>query len=358
MRVALVTWVFPEPTETFIIAKFAGLAESGIDVHVVCAESDPAEWKRHSGLASRPDLRSRVHVGEPLEDVVSELRPDVVHFEFGALAPGRIGVKRKLGCAATVSFRGYDIAYYGLDVPGTYDEVWRDADAIHVLGDDLWRRVLERGCPADKPHAVIPPAVDVAFFRPAADDRRAEAPLRVLSVGRLEWKKGYDYGLLAIRRALDAGADLEYRLVGEGSAEDEIRYAVDDLRLRDRVRLLGRLTREEVREELGAADLLLHPSVSEGFGNAVLEAQAMEVPVVATDAEGLAENVADGLTGYVVPRRDPAALAERILELAADPARRRELGRAGRARAAERFDPQRQLDAWVSFFEDATRRAS
>lgn len=357
MRIALVTWVFPEPSETFIVAKFAGLVDRGFDVHVVCAETVSEEWERHSGLAGRPELRGRVHVGEPLEALVTALRPDVVHFEFGALAPGRIGVKRELGCAATVSFRGYDIAYHALDVVGAYDAVWRDADAVHVLGEDLWRRALARGCPPDMPHTVIPPAVDVEFFRPAGN-ARGEGRLRLLSVGRLEWKKGYDYGLLAIRRAVDAGLDLEYRIAGEGSAEDEVRYAVDDLGLRDRVRLLGRLTREEVREELGAADLLLHPSVSEGFANAVLEAQAMEVPVVVTDAEGLSENVADGVTGYVVPRRDPAALAQRVLELAADPARRRQLGEAGRVRATERFDPGRQLDAWVAFFDEVTTRAS
>jgi colanic acid/amylovoran biosynthesis glycosyltransferase len=357
LRVVLVTWVFPEPTETFISAKFAGLVGRGLDVHVVSAETVESEWERNSNLAARSGLRSRVHVGTPLEARVRALRPDLLHFEFGALARGRIGVKHELGCAATVSFRGFDIAYHALDVPGAYDEVWRDADAIHVLGEDLWRRALARGCPPNKPHALIPPAVDVEFFRPPGDRPANARPLRVLSVGRLEWKKGYDYGLLAVRRVVDAGIEVEYRIAGEGSAEDELRYAIDDLGLRDNVQLLGSLTREEVRDELGGADVLLHPSVSEGFGNAVLEAQAMEVPVVAADAEGLAENVEDGRTGYVVPRRDPAALAERMVELASDPGRRRELGRAGRARASERFAPERQLDAWIAFFRDATTRA-
>ena len=71
--------------------------------------------------------------------------------------------------------------------------------------------------------------------------------------------------------------------------------------------------------ELRAADVLLHPAVSEGFGNAVMEAQAVEVPVVCTDADGLRENVVDGVTGLVVPRRDASALAAALERLAARP---------------------------------------
>ena len=98
------------------------------------------------------------------------------------------------------------------------------------------------------------------------------------------------------------------------------------------------------------ADVLLHPAVSEGFGNAVLEAQAMALPVVCSDADGLAENVADGLTGFVTPRRDPVALAEALARLAADAALRRRMGTAGRERAQACFRPAAQIAAFDRFY--------
>jgi colanic acid/amylovoran biosynthesis glycosyltransferase len=119
------------------------------------------------------------------------------------------------------------------------------------------------------------------------------------------------------------------------------------------VTLLGAGTRELVRDELRAADVFLHAAVSEGFGNAVLEAQACAVAVVCTDADGLSENVVDGITGLVVPRRDRRALAAALLRLAHDPPYRRALGDAGRRRVIERFRPGCQIDAWQQFYETA-----
>src|SRR5262249_6632259 len=78
------------------------------------------------------------------------LQPDLLHFEFGALAVGRSYLKEALGCRLSVSFRGYDLNYVGLEEANHYEEIWRSADAIHCLGEDLWRRARRRGCAADK----------------------------------------------------------------------------------------------------------------------------------------------------------------------------------------------------------------
>ena len=82
---------------------------------------------------------------------------------------------------------------------------------------------------------------------------------------------------------------------------------------------LGEMPQEKILEEMRGADVFLHSAVSEGFCNAVIEAQSMGLPVVCSDAGGLPENVSDGKTGYVVPRRQPAALAEKLALLSSDP---------------------------------------
>ena len=387
MRVALVVHRFPERSEGFLVDHALGLLAAGVDVHVV-ADTVDADAVRERA----PELAGRVHANPTgaggrravavrtgidvlrrpgvalrhalrlrgVEGAVAALArdlplvalaPAVVHTEFLTLARHRTHLPATLGCVLTSSVRGYDVAYAGLDDPGFYDHVWPALTALHVLGDDLWAQARRRGAPEDLAHTAIPPAVDAAAVptaRPAG-----LGPLRLVSVGRLHWKKGHHHALAALRLLRDAGVDARLRIVGDGPELEQIAFARHQLGLDDHVDLVRGLDRPGAWAELAEAHVLVHAAVSEGFGNAVLEAQAAGLPVVTTDAEGLAANVEDGVTGLVVPRRDPAALAAAVQELAADPERRVAMGRAGRERAATRFRPQDQHAAFVTFFTEA-----
>ena len=103
--------------------------------------------------------------------------------------------------------------------------------------------------------------------------------------------------------------------------------------------------------------MFLHAAVSEGFCNAVLEAQAMKLPVVCSDADGLPENVADGETGFVVPRRDPQALAQKLALLANNPALRQRMGEAGRRRVLKHFQIGEQIGRFSRFYEETLAKA-
>jgi glycosyltransferase involved in cell wall biosynthesis len=407
-RVVLVVPAFPRLSETFIVSKFVGLLERGWDVHVVCNKSEAKNWEGFPQLAAVGSARKRVHVTWPAEpswkaslllplavlrcfqsrplrtlrylwrglkrfsvfetvrrlyldaDLV-RLSPDILHFEFGALAPNRMYLGELLNCRVVASFRGYDLNYVGLDRPNHYAPVWSRAAGLHFLGEDLWRRARRRGFPPDRFHVLIPPAIDTEFFAPRSETRpprEGNRPLRILSVGRLEWKKGYEDALLAVRRLLDRGLPLEYRIIGGGDYLGALGFARYRLGLEKSVEFVGAARRAEVVAEMEKADVFLHAAVSEGFCNAVLEAQAMELPVVCTDADGLPENVADRETGFVVSRRDPAAMAEKLEVLARDPALARRMGRAGRRRVQERFRLADQLDRWEKFYGEVLARAA
>jgi colanic acid/amylovoran biosynthesis glycosyltransferase len=397
VKLVLFAREFPKDSETFIVDKLLGLLDRGWDVHLV-AELERREDAHGFPRLQEPAIAARVHAWPPpsarrhlfalrwllraalthplalLRCAVRQaklsrrgavdriafaapmlcLRPDVLHFEFGSLAAHRIDLVDVLGCRTSVSFRGFDLNYYALETPGFYDEVFAKIDRIHVLGADLERRAHARGMPDDADCVRIPPSVDTAFFAPpsrgAGEAAATQRPLRLLTIGRLHWKKGIEYALAAVRQLVDAGIALDYRLVGDGPFEQATRACIADLALEAHVQLLGSRAREEVRETFDWADVLLHAAVSEGFCNAVLEAQAMEVPVVCSDADGLAENVVDGVTGFVVERRDAAALAESVARLAHDEALRRRMGRAGRARVCDHFGREQQLDAIEMFY--------
>src|SRR5690606_25467852 len=189
------------------------------------------------------------------------------------------------GVRSVVSFRGFDICYYGLEDPGFYNDVWKFADVIHCRSEGIWQRCLQRGCPPDKPHQVIVGGIDVDFFDPGGRAHgmvagSQERPLRMLSVGRLVWKKGHEYSIEALAKLVDQGIEAELRIIGSGTQDRSIRFAAFDLGVLDRVTLLGSMPRNDVRAEMRNADVLVMPSLSEGFGIAALEAQAMKLPVV------------------------------------------------------------------------------
>lgn len=405
-RVVMVVSSFPKLSETFIINKFLGFLELGWDVYIVCNHIESKDWGRFPALVRNPDIRRRVIKSWPvsprwlvlflfpwalgkvlvnnfrgvcryscygwrrlgsgvlkhfyLDSQIIYLKPDLIHFEFGALAVDRMHLKELLDCRIIVSFRGYDLNFAGLDNPNYYKLIWEQADGLHFLGQDLWKRAQRRGCPTTKRIKLIPPAIDTGLFsckKEALGNNTTEKdrPLRILSVGRLEWKKGYEYAMQAVRIALDAGISCEYYIIGGGQYLGPLGFVRHLLGLEAQVHFLGPLPPAEVKLELERADIFLHAAVSEGFGNAVLEAQAMGIPVVTSDAGGLPENVSNGETGFVVSRRNPKALAEKLILLARHPDLRYRLGQAGRQRVLAHFRLENQVRNFAEFYEQVMR---
>ena len=402
MRVVLVVPAFPRLSETFIAAKFEALLSAGRDVWVVCGSSHDRDWKWFPRLSSSHRARERVVQTWPskprrrvffllplllawclvrsphrtsryllrggslfglgvlkpfyLDARLLLLGPDIIHFEFGALAVGRMYLRDLLNCRIIVSFRGHDLNFVGIDQPNFYEEVWAGADEIHVLGDYLWRKAQERGCSLDRPHTLIPPAVDVERFNPADHFSDAvatgETPLRLLSVARLHWSKGFEHLLTAVNLLSASGLPLELRIVGDGPYLDAVAFCKHELGLDHCVSLLGAVPHETVVAQMRWADVFVHAAVEEGFCNAVIEAQAMALPVVCSDAGGLPENVENEVSGFVVPRRDSTALAGRIATLAADPSLRRRMGLSGRRRVMSRFRIEDQITAIERMYRD------
>lgn len=120
------------------------------------------------------------------------------------------------------------------------------------------------------------------------------------------------------------------------------------LGLADRIRLLG--SRSDAPDLFAGADLVVLPSHEEGFSNALIEALGAGAPIIATDVGGAREAIEDGVSGVIVPPRDPAALAAAIAALAAAPESRAALGAAAAARMRALFDVERCVDGYVAFY--------
>jgi colanic acid/amylovoran biosynthesis glycosyltransferase len=233
--------------------------------------------------------------------------------------------------------------------------LYQYVDGYHFISEYLRQNTYCLGLDRSVPTWLIEPAVDLKLFTPPTPRalRPGGAPLRIISVARLAWQKGYEFAIDAVARVHQAGIPVEYQILGEGDYEEPIRYAARQWGLLENgvVKFRGAVRREDVVRYLAESDVMLHPALEEGFCNAVIEAQAMELPVVASDAGGLPENVEDGVTGFVVPRRNPDALAEKLILLARDPALCLQMGKAGRERALTRFDLTRQVEAFITLYQ-------
>jgi glycosyltransferase involved in cell wall biosynthesis len=221
-----------------------------------------------------------------------------------------------------------------------------------VTISDFNRRLIGKlygGGALAKTH-VVRCGIDLGLFRPPPAPR-AEGSLRIVCVASLDEYKGQRYLVEACARLREAGRDVTCTLVGEGDRRPDLRRLVSVMGLHEVVRFAGARPRNEVKSILAGADVVAQPSVvtrtgkMEGLPVVLMEALAMERPVVATGISGIPELVEDGVTGLLVPQGDAAALAAAIAGLADDPALGARLAAAGRWRVRERHDQRRNVAA-------------
>jgi glycosyltransferase involved in cell wall biosynthesis len=210
---------------------------------------------------------------------------------------------------------------------------------------------------------VVPNGRDLGVFTPGRDREsvRKELGLDRLTplvgvVGRLETQKGHADLLAAWPAVLHGLPDARLLVVGDGSLRGALETQARESNTAASIIFAG--VRADVPRLLDAMDVLALPSLHEGMPLTAIEGAAMGRPVVATAVDGTPEVVLDGVTGLLVPPRDPGALARALLTLLCAPARARTMGGAARARALARFELGRQVEATARVYREALGRAA
>ncbi len=192
---------------------------------------------------------------------------------------------------------------------------------------------------------VIYNGIDVRAYTPSPIS--GKGPLRLVIVGALAPRKGQEYAIQAIRLVHAAGVDARLTLVGSGEDETKLRQLATELSVNDMVTFAGE--QADPRPYLASADVFLLPSRQEGFSNAILEAMAAALPVIATDVGGNAEAIVRDKGGLIISPEQPDALAAAITKLAGTRDQLPDMGRFNRERVAERFSLEasaRNLAEW------------
>jgi glycosyltransferase involved in cell wall biosynthesis len=251
-----------------------------------------------------------------------------------------------------VSSRGQDFDIQ----PDGYDAVLQQIDHLHVLGQHLEQQALARGFKSNNITRIPPAVLPIQKMTPR---QQSGKKIKIISVSRLYWIKGYAYALRAIYQLKQQlGNDVfEYCIVGDGPEMEEIQVEIDRLQLRNQVTLTGWLDQAGVNEKIHQSDVFLLLSIGEGFNNAVMQAQQAGLPCVVSDAGGLPENVLHEQTGYVVPRYNVTAACEALAGLVTKEAKRVQMGEAARARMASEFSLDIQIKQYVEMFRSQLKRA-
>lgn len=405
MRILFCVSDFPVRSETFILRQIGGLLDGGHEVEICANEVHDAvdlhaDFARHRLLertrrrrhavggtrlrrvVARAALAARYVWREPLLvarcvnvfrygrkalsldllDMALRFRDrpwfDVVHCHFGpngndAALLLELGMLRG---RLVVTFHSYDVLA-GLRTKGRiYRRLVRRADAVHCISEYNRRALEALGFPRERIH-YQPMGIRLADFAPGAARLEAAAPVRILTVARLAPAKGLEHGLEALARLYRESPEVQwrYRVIGGGELRATLERRATGSGIAARVEFLGAQDQAVVRRALAEADIFLLPSLAEALPIAIMEALAMEVPVVATDVGGVAELVRDGQTGRLVPPGDAAALERALRDLiAAGPGARRRLGANGRRLVRERHDTDAVTRRLIAHYRELT----
>ncbi len=386
MKICMVTSSYPkypgDVTAPFIEGIAASIASLGHEVHVLAPyhpdlRRAPMEqgvhlhffkyapirrlniWGYAESLEADVKLKPAIYPLTPLvlfsslwslRRLTARIRFDIIHAHWvipnGPVAALAAGLRH---LPLVISLHGSDVwvAERNPVLRRVARATLRHADGVSASSEDLRQRAIRIGAPR-RVSQVIPYGVDPASFAPsAAADPGAELRrnlglpsdcLIIFSVGRMVYKKGFEYLIRAMPAVLGAHPNAQLVLAGGGDLLGELKALAALLGIADHVCFPGWVERDQIPLYFSGCDLFVLPSIRDeagnvdGLPNTLLEAMASGRPVVASRVAGVPLAVIPGENGELVAEKDPAALAEAINRLLADPALRERYGAASRRR--------------------------
>jgi glycosyltransferase involved in cell wall biosynthesis len=229
----------------------------------------------------------------------------------------------------------------------------RKASALTAISEDCKHHALNAGA-YESSISVVMNGADLRRFSPAPESERAAAkfgPRMVFACRQLFPRKGIRFLIEAVARLRPKYPDINLIIAGDGFERPALEKLAAELGLSDRTQFLGWVINKELPQYFRGSAVSVIPSLEEGFGIPAAEAMGCETPVVASDAGGLPEVVADGVTGFVVPKGNVDALVTAMDKLLGDPGLRAAMGKAGRERALARFDWDRTVEQFDKVYE-------
>ena len=289
-----------------------------------------------------------------IKEIIRNNNVDLVHSQgaradFFARIAGRLAGVPHIFCTIAMPVEGFDVGLLRKKTYRFMDQLTeRYVERFIVVSDSLKQMLVEgRRIP---PHQVVPiyNGIELSQYHPGVEYGNLrdewgipqEVPL-IGVIGRMVWQKGFKYFLEAVPEIVRVVPGAVFLLVGEGPLKRELEDLAESLKIKERVIFTG--FRSEIKDILSIIDLLVIPSLSEGFPMVTLEAMAMAKPIVATNIDGITEQIRDGVDGILVPPKDPFALAKAIVRVLNDKKLAKTIGLSARERVEQEFSVEKMV---------------
>ena len=386
MKIGIVVPSVPGYSETFFNSKIKGLQESGFEV-VLFSKSKTRKKHQNCKTVFAPDFsisptlifdllsilincifyfkqakklfqlnrQEGLSAKKALKNIAinSYFLPYQLrwlHFGFGTMVINSENVAEAIGAKMGVSFRGFDFYIYPVKFPDCYKSLFSKNVSYHVLSNEMKNKLIEYGIPSISIYKITP-AIDIDFFTSIGIARQTNSVSQFITVGRLHWIKGLDYSLEAFAHLKKQNFSFHYTIIGDGVEKEKLMFAVQQLGLSENVTFVSKIAHNQVKRYMEKSNYYIQYSIQEGFCNAVLEAQAMGLLCIVSDADGLRENVLHEKTGWVIPKRNPFLLSEKISDLfKLSDESKQEIRKNAVERVKKEFNLEKQKKAFYDFY--------
>jgi len=392
MKLLFVLDEFPSISQTFILNQIVGLVDLGHDV-TIFSQKKVESSKDHYQVIKYKLIEKTIY-GEPLpEGLLNKYLKGAILFGrnflrnpnalLESINPFKIGKKAlslRLMCAAIPLLEParYDLIHAHFGTSGLIAQLLRQIKVIqgpllttfhgadlnwypNLYGHDMYKtlfaagdyytantnftfnKAVELGCPKDKME-VLPVGLDTQQYQFQERQLLPGQSIRILTVGRLVEKKGIEYSIRAVHQLLTKHPNVEYNIIGEGPLKTSLEKLIYELGIESRVKLLGSMTQEEVRNFYANSHIFILASVTasngdkEGQGLVLQEAQCMGIPVISTIHNGIPDGVLDGQSGFLVPERDVDSLTSKLTYLVEHPDVWPQMGKTGHEFVKRKYD--------------------
>lgn len=403
IKIAFMVYEFPILSETFILNQIAGLLDRGCEVDIY-AERRGSSDKVHPlvekytlqertyylpGLPENLLLRLIKGIGLifnyalicprqlwralypfPLTDLTLSLwllhtlipnldkDYDIIHCQFGTQSYRGMAFRQVNAPTAKLitTFRGHDISSFvqqkGKNV---YKQLFRNGDFFLTNCDFFRNKAISIGCSPDK-IKVNRSGLDCDRFTYQSRSLPQDGRIQIATTGRLVEKKGIEYVIRAVAKLVSTYPRLNYKIIGEGHLRSYFTQLIQKLELTENVELMGWCNETEIVAILKNTHIFVAPSITAADGNqdapinVLKEAMAIGLPVISTYHGGIPELVEDGRSGFLVPEKDVAALADRLSYSLEHPELWSVMGKAGREFVLQHYNLERLNDDLINIY--------
>lgn len=350
--------------ERTFLQLIRGLPPERYDIHVTTSpEGDFFKILTEMGIDVVPlDLKRRVDVKniKRLSEIIRKRKINIVHSQGGRadfyarMAAGLLKPKIRIVNTVAMPVKGYDVGALRKGVYRFFD--WfseRYVDRFIVVSEVLKETLLGSHKMQSDKVIKIYNGIELDEYKPNGKEVRSQklevrrefglskdAPV-IGAIGRMVWQKGFEYLIECVPEIVRMYPDAKILIVGDGPPRESLEALSKELRVRDNVIFTG--FRSDIKKILSVVDLLVVPSLQEGFPMITLEAMAMVKPIVATNIDGVTEQIKDGVNGILVPPKDPSALATAVVRFLKDKELARTMGLAARKKVEQEFSVEKMV---------------